>query len=260
MNFRNLPPHIQEGVKQLPTDKEFQHRFATDKILDEIDEMKTNMADEYKSLMLVFNLPITVNEVKIKSITPAMWSFLWVLDSPFVNYEKNVNEVDVDLFFYILNNGIGDGDPVRLISESLQYTSTNLQITYDEGLKIISSMVKLSFKPLNMFPKSLSSGNKNLFDADWLTALTTKVHSVTGYSPDYIMYEMPLTTACFYFAQYKRMNGSEDIYKRTDEEILILEDKRASELVVDRLIEKGIFPIEERERWLKEITTPHNKK
>lgn len=53
MNFRNLPHHIQEGIKALTIDEEFQHRFATDKILDEIDEMKTNMADEYQSLKMV---------------------------------------------------------------------------------------------------------------------------------------------------------------------------------------------------------------
>lgn len=193
-------------------------------------------------------------------ITPAIWCFLWVINSPFVNYEKEIKEVDIDLFYYILDNGIGDGDPIRLLSESLQYTSNHLQISYEEAHGILSTMIRLSFKPLNLFPKSVSSGKKSIFDADWLTALITKVHEVTGYTPDYIMNEMSLTSACYYFAQYRRMNSNDEIYKRTDEEILILEDKRASEMVVDRLIERGIFPIEEREKWLNQITTPHHKK
>ena len=259
MNFRNLPQHIQEGIKTLPTDDEFQHRFATDKVLDEIDAMKTNMADEYKSLQLVLGNYLKINDKKFHPITPAMWSFLWIIDSPFVNYDKQVNEVDVDIFFFILENGLGDGDSVRIISESLGFTPNILKISYDEGMSIITTLIKISFKPLNLFPKTNSNG-KCLFDADWLTSLTTKVHQVTGYSPEYIMNVLSLTSACYYFAQYRRMNGSDQIYKRTDEEILILEDRRACEMVIYRLIEKGVFPEEEREKWLKEIQTPPEKK
>ena len=102
MNFRNLPKHIQEGIRELTTDEDFQNRFATDKVLDEIDAMKTNAADEYKCLQLVIGNRIKVNEKLFSALTPSMWSFLWVIDSPFVNYEKDVKEVDVDLFFYIL--------------------------------------------------------------------------------------------------------------------------------------------------------------
>ena len=74
------------------------------------------------------------------------------------------------------------------------------------------------------------------------------------------MNELSLTAACYYFAQYRRMNGSDKIFKRTDEEILILEDRRACEMIVDRLIEKGVFPAEEREKWFKEISTPPKSK
>lgn len=259
MYFRTLPKHIQEGIKELTVDEEFQQRFATDKVLDEIDEMKTNMADEYKCIQLVIGNKIKINEKLFSALTPLMWSFLWVIDSPFVNYEKNVKEVDIDLFFYILENGVGDGDTVRIITDSLQYTEKHFQMTYDECLNIITTIIKMSFKPLNLFPKTNMAG-RNDFDADWLTSLITKVHAVTGYSPDYIMKEMSLTSACYYFAQYRRMNGSENIFKRTDEEILILEDKRACEMIIERLIEKKVITEDEREKWLKEISTsPKNK-
>ena len=129
MNFRNLPKTIQEGIRELTTDEEFQNRFATDKVLDEIDAMKTNMADEYKCLQLIIGNRIKINERIFSALTPSMWSFLWVIDSPFVNYEKDVKEVDVDMFFYILENGIGDGDSVRIISDSLQYTPNHLKMS-----------------------------------------------------------------------------------------------------------------------------------
>lgn len=260
MNFRNLPKNIQEGIRELTTDEEFQNRFATDKVLDEIDAMKTNVADEYKCLQLVIGNKIKINEKLFSALTPSMWSFLWVIDSPFVNYEKDVKAPDIDLFFYILENGIGDGDSVRIISDSLQYTPNHLKMTYDEGLSIITSIIKISFKPLNLFPKTNASGGRNEFDADWLTSLVAKVHQVTGYLPDYIMNEMSLTSACYYFAQYRRMNGADNIFKRTPEEILILEDRRACEMIIERLIEKKVISENEKEKWFKEITTsPKNK-
>ncbi len=148
---------------------------------------------------------------------------------------------------------------MKIISEAIGFTLQVLKITYEEAMGIITSLIKISFKPLNLFPKTNSNG-KCMFDADWLTALIAKVHQVTGYSPEYIMNELSMTAACYYFAQYRRMNGSDQIYKRTDEEILILEDRRACEMVIDRLIEKKVFPPEEREKWLKEIQTPPERK
>lgn len=259
MNFRNFPKHIQDEIRLLTTDEEFQHRFATDKVLDEIDAMKTNMADEYKSLQLVLGNNIKINETVFKPITPAVWCFLWVIDSPFVNYTKKINNLDVDIFFYILEYGIGDGDTVRIVSEAMGFTSNVLQITYPEGLGIITSLIRISFRPLNLFPKMNTNG-RCVFDAEWLTSLIVKVYQVTGYSPEYIMNDMSMTAACYYFAQFKKMNGDTQIYKRTDEEILILEDRRAGEMVIDRLIEKGVLPAEEREKWLKEIQTRPEKK
>ena len=42
MYFSKLPKDIQQAIFQLTKDKEFQHRFATDKELDELDSLKNN--------------------------------------------------------------------------------------------------------------------------------------------------------------------------------------------------------------------------
>ena len=133
MFFKNLPKHIQDGIKQLTVDKEFQKRFAHDPRLDEIDEMKVNMSDELKSLQSLISAPIVINGIQFKNITPIMWSFLWCIESPLLNAsDKKINEIDIDVFFYILENGIGDADPVRIVTEALNFTSKNLQITCND--------------------------------------------------------------------------------------------------------------------------------
>lgn len=98
-----------------------------------------------------------------------------------------------------------------------------------------------------------------MFDADWITSLVARVHSVTGESPTKIMNEMSLTAACYYFAQYARMNGDETIYKRSAEEILIEQDKRAVEMICERLIELNVIQREEYFKYYKIMTTNPDK-
>jgi hypothetical protein len=45
MYFSELPEHIKNAIIQLTTDDEFQHRFGTDKVLDEIEGLKVNRAE-----------------------------------------------------------------------------------------------------------------------------------------------------------------------------------------------------------------------
>ena len=52
MFFSKLPKEIQGAIFQLTKDK-FQHRFATDKELDELDNLKNNPAEELKALQAV---------------------------------------------------------------------------------------------------------------------------------------------------------------------------------------------------------------
>ena len=45
MYFSKLPENIKAAIVKLTTDDEFQHRFGTDKILDEIEGFKINRAE-----------------------------------------------------------------------------------------------------------------------------------------------------------------------------------------------------------------------
>ena len=60
MYFKTLPKDIQTAIMNLTKDEEFQRRFRTDKILDEIDEMKENLDDEYQSFLALMNKKIKI--------------------------------------------------------------------------------------------------------------------------------------------------------------------------------------------------------
>ena len=120
--------------------------------------------------------------------------------------------------------------------------------------------IRTAFRPLNLFPKRHVDGKaKVVFDADWITSLVARVHTVTGESPEKIMNEMSLTAACYYFAQAARMNGDETIYKRSDEEILIAQDRRAVELICERLIELKVIKQEDYFKYFTIMTTDPEK-
>ena len=192
---------------------------------------------------------------KTKCITPAKWAYLWATSSPFIVNEKEPTLLDVDYFLYVLDNGIEEGDVVLSFNRSLGYTK-KLNISYEEGIKIIINSIRVAFRPLNLFPKRQGNTNrKPMFDADWITSLVARVHSVTGESPEKIMNEMSLTAACYYFAQYARMNGDDTIYKRSEEEILIAQDRRAVEMICERLIELNVIKREEYFKYLTIMTT-----
>lgn len=192
---------------------------------------------------------------KTKCITPAKWAYLWATSSPFIVNEKEPTLLDVDYFLYVLDNGIEEGDVVLSFNRSLGYTK-KLNISYEEGIKIIINSIRVAFRPLNLFPKRQGNTNrKAMFDADWITSLVARVHSVTGESPKKIMNEMSLTAACYYFAQYARMNGDDTIYKRSEEEILIAQDRRAVEMICERLIELNVIKREEYFKYLTIMTT-----
>lgn len=253
MNFKNLNKDVKQGIKALTIDAEFQNRFATDKILDELDAQKFNRAQELRLLTLLFQQKITLCDVEVNAITPKIWSFIWILDTGFTNAKKEISQIDIDMIMYVLQNPIESFDLTKILSFSVGYCKKN-QIYYDTAINIIAQSIRLSFKPLNMFPKSNIVGNQIMYyDVDWLTSTVAKVHAVTGLKPTKIM-NMSLTAVCYYFAQYARINGAQNIYRRSPEEILIAQDQRCCELIVQRLIENGVITEEQRESIYKIIS------
>lgn len=81
-----------------------------------------------------------------------------------------------------------------------------------------------------------------------------------GYNPSYILRKLSLSACCYYFAQFRRAQGDQLIFKRTDEEILQLQMERSVELICDRLVELEVFPIAEYGKWKQVMITPPDNK
>lgn len=153
MYFHALDKRIQDAIINLTKDDVFQERFGTDPILDSIENLKENLADEYKGIMAVIRNSIILNGKEIKCITPAVWSFLWVTESPFITGDREPNDWDVNFLLYLLFNGIENGDTIALLNKSQNYYKDVLNWTFEEALTLIKASILYSFKPLQLFPQ-----------------------------------------------------------------------------------------------------------
>lgn len=261
MNFTHLPEDVKQAVIGLTKDKEFQRRFAEDKILDDLEAEKYNPQDEYFALLTVLNGKFVIGQYEVNAITPAIWSFLYITKSPFVSGNiQQISKHDVDYILYILSKGLDDAgsSPEQIYMNSLGFCEAN-GIDVVEAIRTILDLIKMSFRPLKMFPSSGAIAQTNpRFDADWLTGIAAKVHQVTGLTPKQIINEMSLTECCYYFAQYARMNSTQEIQMRSDEQIMLQMSLRTVELILERLLEINIIDTKDVQKYRKIMNTPEN--
>lgn len=258
MNFTHLPDDVKKAIVALTADQEFQDRFAKDKILDQLEAEKYNIQDQYFALLTVLNGKFVIGQYEANAITPAIWSFLYISKSPFVVNTSKIAVADVDFVLYLLAKGLDEAgeSPEQIYMNSIGFCQKN-GINVYQAAKTILDLVKISFRPLKMFPVQKSTMKEQpRFDADWLTGIVAKVHQVTGLTPKQIINQMSLTECCYYFAQYSRMNSTQEIHMRSDEEILKAMGQRTVDLILQRLLEINIIKNDDVQKYRLIMNTP----
>ena len=258
MYFQKLEKKYQEAIKALAVDAEFQKRFNEDEVLNKLDEEKFDPSICFSELCSTVGIPLVIDDKKYNSVKLFQYVYLWCIDSPLTKDNgKNITELDLDIFFYTLDNKI-DSDAVSLSIKALGEVKRR-NLTFENAMVIARTLINLAFQPLRMFPSTSSAvvGNQQpAFDADWLTSMVAKVHDVTGNTPDYIMNNMSLSACCFYYIQWCRIQGAQNISKRTSEEILKAQSERTDEMIAERLIELKVLKEEEKQEFINTIRTP----
>lgn len=240
MNFRQLPIEIQHKIAELPADEEFDKKFSNDQVMIQLEQLKYDPVIEYNQVQLAFHNKLRIYNQELEPITLGLWSFLYTIKSPVVFNDQQLTSIDVDLFFYLLQTKDFSSPVEELFNKSLNYCEEQLNFTQEQAVQIIQKLVRVSFRVLNMFPR-LKLQQKPVFNLDWLTSIVTKVRQVSSYSTQEIYKEVPVCEAYYLFAQFCRQKGSETIYLRTEEDIMIEQDLRASQIIVQYLIEKGFI-------------------
>lgn len=261
MHFQKLSKHIQDAIALFPKDKVFQERYGHDPELDALDEELFKPAVALRDILATFNFKYAIKGRKFNNITPMVWCYLWCIESPFVkDVQKKATSADLDLFFYVLENGVEDIGVIDTATKSFGWCEKN-GLKAEDGIEAVNTLITAAFAPLKMFPHTKEVMGKQIcfFDADWITSLCSKVHTVTGYTPDYIMKKMSLTAACYYYIQYSRMQGVQNIERIPDEEVMKQQADRTCTMIIDRLIELNVVTEADRDELFKTMTTPPDK-
>lgn len=263
MFFSKLPQHLQREIYLLTKDDQFQHRFSTDKALDDIDAMKYDKVVSFRqSIQVLFKHDI-YNDKVIHPLTLGKISLLWYIDNDYFSSQKYIYQADnmaTDQFFYVIQTPFQQLSIYDIPSKAYKYVQLQMKIDYEMAKTLAIMLIKIGFSPLKKFSTPNIQGKiQTHYDAVWMTTLAATVHNVSGYDTDYIIQKMPVSEVCFYFVVWKKMNGGQMV-QRTEQQILILQDQRAAMLIVEYLIQKGKIKEEQKEHWYNVIITDPDKK
>lgn len=247
MNLNKVDKKIQQAICDLIVDEEFQKRFALDKELDYLQSLKHDKGIEIQELQLALTKKIVLFGIELNPITLALYSFLYCIKSPIVNDIHNITQIDLDIFFYLLQTKDYTTSMKQLMNNSLNYTSEVMKINQASAVKLFEQIYKIEFRCLNLFPRT-DQEKEALFNMDWMTSIVSKVKPLTSYTTEQLYNYVSVTQIYYYFANFCRMQGDQRIYIRTEDELLYEEDHRMCQLVVDRIIQKGIIQVSQRDK------------
>jgi hypothetical protein len=236
---------VSDEVMRAMLEPEFQKVLDEDPVLEQLEKSKYDPKITFFELMSALSKTYRIDGVAVSCITPAIWSYLWATGNAFAN-GKEPSEIDVDIFLYLLHEGIEKAD--RDLVEQAAGFCRDHNISWESAATDLRTMVYLAFRPLEMLPVcGAGGGEEPRFDLDWLTGLVAAVCPLTGKTSDEVIYDMSLCECMYYRIQkaregdikgeIRRRNSSEingEIYMRTMElGRQYWESKQAPQVAVD---------------------------
>lgn len=260
MVLQNLPKNIVQQIALLTKDQQFQQRFSKDEVLDKLDEQKHNQQIQFLQLQLLLKKKIKLYGIEFNPITVALFSYLYAIRSPIVRKKADITVIDLNIFFYLLQTKDYNSNIAEVLQKSLNYCERVLQLTTEQATNAFNKMYKVQFRVLSMFPSYSNTESENLFNLDWALSLVSKVKGQVSYTTEQLYNDVSIMQIYYYFADYCRSNGSEAIFIRTEDEILFEEDKRVCQLVLERLVQKGVINKEQVNKYLELMITKSQEK
>lgn len=198
-------------------DDEFHRILENDPILDELEKSKHSPQLQYFELMMCMSRVFKIDGVTVSCITPAIWSYLYAIGSPYTTDGK-INDIDTDVVLYILHNGLSKIDE-ELIEKANGFCEAN-GINRDTAEGDLKTLIYLSFRPLEMLVATGQQQEQQRYDLDWLTHLVSVVSPLTNKTSDDVIYNTSLCECLYYCIQEARKyDYKHEIRRRNSEEL-----------------------------------------
>lgn len=212
-----------EQLAALANSSEFQSLLKSDDVIAELERSKESAPAEYENLLDILSIPSSLHGCPVR-LSPAVWGFLWVSESPYAR-GKHPTDKDTDRALFLLVNGI------KTQNSETDGFCQKLGISCAEADRAIRWLIFRTFYPLNMLPPAPSDGSGAKFDSLWLADIVSKTARMTNYPADHVAHKMSLS-ACFYYTLvHVRENSAKNtVRSRTTSEIDSRIYKRTMEL------------------------------
>ena len=212
-------------ILELLAGKEFNEILAGDAVLKELEKARYNSAGEKQLLLEVLQLgDYRIGKLPIRPLTVAKWSFLWLLESPFV-IGGAVGLGDLDVFLYVLS--LMDLRELNCSLEKIAKRADGYALAADleagELIDEVKNVIKSAFLPFDMMPLKTSgdSGESGIYDGIWASFMASTAARESGMSFDYCLHRMSLSTVCSLIVNWNRRESVDggQIRRRIPQEI-----------------------------------------
>lgn len=249
MILTKLPKNIANQVAKLTSDKQFQARFNNDRQLDFLQAQKHDKDIEFHQLMLLLQRKTILFGIAFKPITLALCSYLYCIQSNIIKNVQNLTNEDLDIFFYLLQTKNYTSDVKQLITKSTNYCTEKLGLGWKEIFFIFNRIYKIQFKVFSLFPRTGNLDQEVFLNVDWMFNFVSKIKPYVSYTNQELYTEVPVMQIYYYYAQWLKNNGAEGIFFRDDEEVLDQMDSRMINMVIQRLIQKGVLEKDQHKQY-----------
>ena len=141
----------------LASSTEFDEFLRNDEVLKALDACRIDYEREKDLLFDVFSGTWTIAGRPVMPITPAVWSVLWVMRSPFTRKNASFRLLDIAVFLYLLSHGVDRLDFSTLEESAMREGASwglpeDVEAIRDELLEL----VEVANAPLKMLPQQMS--------------------------------------------------------------------------------------------------------
>ena len=218
-----LCPLTPDELRQLASSESFQNLVAADPELDRLESLQYRMEDEVSALHETLFRPCgKIGSLSVMPLTPACWSLLWSLSSPYV-CGGTVRIQDLELFLFLLTLDLHPGGPFPAgLPHQASGVCRRAGISPDEIHKKLLDRIRIAFLPLKLLPSQAPDAARGSvrFDAEWLNRICSAASVRTSTPIGEVMFSMSLNQVCWQYVNMLRERlGPQEVRRRPDSEL-----------------------------------------
>lgn len=180
-----------------------------------------------------------IDDFEIKPPTLGTFTLFELVDNDFFINPTKCNVSEMFIAVYIVNHGTkckhlcNKRQKYQLLEKSMSYIGNNADALIKNSLAIYKFIGADPFLGFDMMPRNGGKNNKAfIFDAEYLASVLSYVCMTSNNTPEYVLWQMPMTMAGHIYAARSKYEGVKNIGRKDDSQILdrIMKESLAREL------------------------------